>query len=60
MHQRVAGLISLGIKQANNYSNATKRNTLCTDEVFIEVDVEAACNVPGHYEVGMIAKIDNI
>ena len=24
------------------------------------VDIEAACNVPGHYEVGMIAKIDNI
>ena len=22
------------------------------------VDLEAACNVPGHYEVGMIAKID--
>ena len=25
-----------------------------------KVDVEAACNVPGHYDVGMIAKIDNI
>ena len=24
------------------------------------VDIEAACNVPGHYEVGMIAKINNI
>ena len=24
------------------------------------VDLEAACNVPGHYEVGMIAKINNI
>ena len=24
------------------------------------VDIEAACNVPGHYNVGMIAKIDNI
>ncbi len=24
------------------------------------IDIEAACNVPGHYEVGMIAKIDNI
>jgi len=24
------------------------------------VDLEAACNVPGHYDVGMIAKIDNI
>ena len=24
------------------------------------VDLEAACNVPGHYEVGMIAKIDSI
>jgi len=24
------------------------------------VDIEAACNVPGHYDVGMIAKIDNI
>ena len=23
-----------------------------------EADLEAACNVPGHYEVGMIAKID--
>ena len=23
------------------------------------VDIEAACNVPGHYDVGMIAKIDN-
>ena len=23
------------------------------------VDIEAACNVPGHYEVGMVAKIDN-
>ena len=23
------------------------------------VEIEAACNVPGHYEVGMIAKIDN-
>ena len=23
-------------------------------------DIEAACNVPGHYNVGMIAKIDNI
>ena len=23
------------------------------------VDLEAACNVPGHYDVGMIAKIDN-
>ena len=22
------------------------------------VDIEVACNVPGHYEVGMIAKID--
>ena len=22
------------------------------------VDIEAACNVPGHYDVGMIAKID--
>ena len=24
------------------------------------VDIEAACNVPGHYDVGMVAKIDNI
>ena len=24
------------------------------------VDIEAACNVPGHYDVCMIAKIDNI
>tara|TARA_B100001564_G_scaffold325486_1_gene307058 strand:- start:23 stop:520 length:498 start_codon:yes stop_codon:yes gene_type:complete len=24
------------------------------------VVIEAACNVPGHYDVGMIAKIDNI
>ena len=24
------------------------------------VELEAACNVPGHYEVGMIAKINNI
>ena len=24
------------------------------------VDIEAACNVPGHYDVGMIAKISNI
>jgi len=23
------------------------------------VEIEAACNVPGHYDVGMIAKIDN-
>ena len=23
-------------------------------------DIEAACNVPGHYDVGMIAKINNI
>ena len=23
-------------------------------------DIEAACNVPGHYEVGMVAKINNI
>ena len=23
-----------------------------------KVNIEAACNVPGHYEVGMIAKID--
>ena len=24
------------------------------------LDIEAACNVPGHYEAGMITKIDNI
>ncbi len=24
------------------------------------LDIEAACNVPGHYEAGMVAKIDNI
>ena len=24
-----------------------------------DADLEAACNVPGHYEVGMIAKINN-
>ena len=24
------------------------------------IDIEAACNVPGHYDAGMIAKIDNI
>ena len=24
------------------------------------VDIEAACNVPGHYAAGMIAKIDNL
>ena len=24
------------------------------------VDIESACNVPGHYDVGMIAKINNI
>ena len=24
------------------------------------IDIEAACNFPGHYDVGMIAKIDNI
>ena len=24
------------------------------------LDIEAACNVPGHYDVGMIAKIDSI
>ena len=24
------------------------------------VDIEAACNVPGHYDVGMIAQINNI
>ena len=24
------------------------------------VDIEAACNVPGHYDAGMIAKINNI
>ena len=23
-------------------------------------DIEVACNVPGHYDVGMIAKIDNM
>ena len=23
-------------------------------------DIEAACNVPGHYDVGMIAKINDI
>ena len=23
-------------------------------------DLEAACNVPGHYEAGMIAKINNL
>ena len=23
-------------------------------------ELEAACNVPGHYEVGMIAKIENL
>ena len=22
--------------------------------------LEAACNVPGHYEVGMVAKIENL
>ena len=25
-----------------------------------EAELEAACNVPGHYEVGMIAKINNM
>ena len=25
-----------------------------------DAELEAACNVPGHYEAGMIAKIDNI
>ena len=25
-----------------------------------DADLEVACNVPGHYQVGMIAKIDNI
>ena len=25
-----------------------------------DVSLEAACNVPGHYDVGMIAKIDSI
>ena len=25
-----------------------------------EAELEAACNVPGHYEVGMIAKINNL
>ena len=25
-----------------------------------DADLEAACNVPGHYETGMIAKINNI
>ena len=25
-----------------------------------EAELEVACNVPGHYEVGMIAKISNI
>jgi uncharacterized cupredoxin-like copper-binding protein len=24
------------------------------------VNIEVACNVPGHYDVGMIAKINNI
>ena len=24
------------------------------------VDIEAACNVPGHYDIGMIAKIESI
>ena len=24
------------------------------------LDIEAACNVPGHYDAGMIAKIDNM
>ncbi len=24
------------------------------------VDLEAACNVPGHYDAGMVAKIDSI
>ena len=24
------------------------------------VEIEAACNVPGHYDVGMIAKIEDI
>jgi len=23
-------------------------------------DLEAACNVPGHYEAGMVAKINNL
>ena len=23
-------------------------------------EIEAACNVPGHYEIGMIAKINNL
>ncbi len=25
-----------------------------------DIDIEAACNVPGHYESGMIAKINSI
>ena len=25
-----------------------------------ETELEAACNVPGHYEAGMIAKINNL
>ena len=25
-----------------------------------ETELEAACNIPGHYEVGMIAKINNL
>ena len=24
------------------------------------VDIEAACNVPGHYDAGMVARIDNL
>ena len=62
--QKMKGMSKKNPAMAHSHSNSVLLSPGESAELIWKfnntVDIEAACNVPGHYDVGMIAKIDNI
>ena len=52
--------LSLNLSHSNSVLIEPKKSTEIIWKFNTEADLEAACNVPGHYEVGMFAKINKI
>jgi len=52
--------LSMGHSHSNSVLVEPKNSAEIIWKFNTEVELEVACNVPGHYEVGMIANINNI
>ena len=58
MHKMAAMDKSMGHSHSNSVLLAPKEKGIIIWKFENAVDIEIACNVPGHYQIGMIAKVD--